>query len=129
MKDKETTVEEIKEVMSVFTKERDWEQFHSPKDVTIALSIEVSEVLEYFRFKQDAEIAEWMKDPKNKQDLQDELGDCIGFLAELARVTDIDLAKAFEEKMAKTRKKYPADVVKGKNHKYTYYEKNSTTLD
>lgn len=118
-----TTVADIDKAVKKFVDDRDWEQFHNPKDVALALSIEVAEVLEHFRWKTPEEVAEWLKNPENKQELADEIGDCAYFLFDLARVADIDLAKAFEDKMKKSDEKYPADIVRGKSHKYTYYQK------
>ncbi|MFT4297580.1 MAG: nucleotide pyrophosphohydrolase [Candidatus Woesearchaeota archaeon] len=123
MKDDSTTIEEIKQKLLNFINERDWDQYHIPKDVALALSIEVAEILEHFRFKTDDEIAEWIKDKNNKQELADEIADTGMFLIDLARVCDIDLAEAIESKMKKSALRYPADVVRGKPHKYTYYQK------
>lgn len=120
--DTTVSLQTIKDELAAFIAERDWEQFHKPKDVALALSIEVSEVLEHFRFKSDEEIAHLLNDSAYKQELQDELGDCLGFLVDLGRITGIDLTTAFHEKMKKNRLKYPAEQVKGKNHKYTYYQ-------
>jgi len=125
MNDNKTTIEEIKTDVKRFIDERDWEQFHNPKDVAIALSVEAAEVLEHFTFKSQEQVKEILADPKKKEAIQDELGDCIAYLTDLARVCDIDLAKAYEEKIKKTAKKYPIDLVKGKNNKYTDYKENS----
>ncbi len=124
MNDSTTTIAEIKKDIKDFVAVRDWEKFHTPKDVAVALSIEIGEVLEHFRWKSNEEIALWLKDPKNKEELADEIGDCVSFLVDLGRVTNIDLSHAFEQKLAKAGKKYPVDKVKGKHHKYTYYEEN-----
>jgi len=122
MNDKETTIDDLKRMMKEFIDERDWEQYHLPKDVAIALSIEASEILEHFRFKNDKEIEEFLRDDKNKEELGDELADTLMFLVDLARVCKIDLAEATERKLKKSAKKYPKDLVKGKSHKYTHYE-------
>jgi NTP pyrophosphatase (non-canonical NTP hydrolase) len=123
MKDDKTTINEIKKKVEEHIQERDWEQFHNPKDVAIALSIEAAEILEIFRWKTPEQMKELLSDPKIKEDLGDELADVLSFIVDLARVTDIDLAEAFERKMEKNNKKYPKELVKGKNHKYTYYQK------
>ncbi|MFT4303709.1 MAG: nucleotide pyrophosphohydrolase [Candidatus Woesearchaeota archaeon] len=121
--DKKTTVDDINNVVKKFVDDRDWEQFHNPKDVALALSIEVAEVLEHFRWKSPDEVKEWLTNPNNKKELADEIGDCVYFLFDLARVSNIDIAKAFEEKIEKSAEKYPIELVKGKHHKYTYYQK------
>jgi dCTP diphosphatase len=124
MNDKITTIEEIKEKITSFIQERDWEQYHLPKDVGIALSIEVGEILEHFRFKSDKMIEEWLKDPENKEQLADEIGDTGVFLIDLARICNIDFAEAINNKLKKSAIKYPKEIVKGKPHKYTHYENN-----
>ncbi|MFT4343146.1 MAG: nucleotide pyrophosphohydrolase [Candidatus Woesearchaeota archaeon] len=120
--DKNTTLYSLQKELQEFIDERDWDQFHKPKDVALALIIEVGEVLEHFRFKSDAEIKEWLNNPENNEKIGDELADCFGFLLDLARVTNVDIVSAFKKKMEKNRMKYPAEKVRGKNHKYTYYE-------
>lgn len=125
MKDKETTIEEMKVKIKEFIDERDWGQYHLPKDVAIAMTIEVAEILEHFRWKNDKEIEEFIKDPKNKEELGDELADTFMFLIDLSRVCNIDLAEAFERKLKKSSKKYPKELVKGKKEKYTHYEINN----
>jgi dCTP diphosphatase len=124
MNDNKTNIGEIKQKISEFINARDWEQYHIPKDVALALSIEVSEILEHFRFKTDENIKEWMNDPKNKEQLADEIADSGIFLIDLARICNIDLSKAIKNKLEKSAKKYPVDMVKGKPHKYTYYKNN-----
>ena len=122
MNDKETTIEEIKIKIKYFIDERDWEQFHNPKDVAIALTIEVAEILEHMRWKTKKELEEYLNKPKNKEEIGDELADTLMFLVDLARVCDIDLAEAFERKLKKVEKNYPKDLVRGKAHKYTHYQ-------
>jgi dCTP diphosphatase len=125
MNDNDTTIKEMRKRLKAFIDERDWDQFHKPKDIGLALIIEAAEILEHFRFKTDKEIEEFLNDSKNKEELGDELGDTLMFIIDLARVCNIDLAEAFERKLGKSAKKYPVDLVKGKSHKYTYYNKES----
>jgi len=104
-----------------FRDERDWKQFHSPKDLAINLSLEASEVLEHFLWKTKEEQEKHMK--KHKEDVADEMSDVFMTILILAHDNDIDLKKAFEKKLKKTEKKYPVSKVKGKNLKYTEYKK------
>lgn len=104
-----------------FTDERDWAQFHTPKDLGLALAIEVGEVLEHFRYKTDAAIAAALAEPDNRRELSHELADCLWLLLRLADVTGIDLPAALHEKLALAARRYPADLVRGRSDKYTAY--------
>ena len=117
------TIEELRKKAVEFSDKRDWKQFHNPKDTALALSIEVAEVLEHFRFKTNDEIKEYLKNPENKKEIGYELADVLHFILILAEETGIDITKAFYEKFDELEKKYPVEKRKGKPHKYTYYEK------
>lgn len=106
-----------------FIKERDWEQFHNPKDVAISLSLEASEVLEHFQWKTPEEIEAYLK--TNKDDIGDELADVLFNLLMLAHYLDIDIETAFDRKLEKNRKKYPVEKAKGSNSKYTKYQEEA----
>lgn len=102
-----------------FRDERDWAQFHNPKDMASALSIECSELQEIFLWKNNNEIEEYVKDTKNIEEISDELGDIFSFAIELADNLGIDIEKAVLNKMKKSRKKYPIEKAKGRATKYT----------
>lgn len=121
MTDADTTIGDVKAALREFARERDWEQFHNPKDLGVALSIEIGEILEHFRFRTNEEIAARLEDERFRQSLAHELADAASFIVRLADVTGIDLAAAIEEKMRVSAEKYPADTVRGKPHKYTHY--------
>lgn len=114
MKDNETKIEEIKTAAREFMKERDWAQFHTPKDLAIAVSVEAAEVLEHFRFRDEKELEGYLADDENKKELGYELADVLSFLVRLADVTGIDLAAAVEEKMEKNSKRYPVGAASGR---------------
>ena len=116
-----TTIDELKKKMIEFRDERDWKQFHHPKDLAIALSIETSEILEHFRFKTNEEIKEYLKNLDNKNKLGHEIADAMYFLFILANESEIDMVKAFNEKTEINKKKYPVEKCKGKPDKYTEY--------
>lgn len=97
-----------------FCADRDWSQFHDPKNLAISLQLESSEVLELFQWTKDNE----MKPGKN-QEMADELADVLYWLIMLANHYDIDLARALDEKMDKNEKKYPIEKAKGKSDKYS----------
>ena len=96
-----------------FQKERDWKQFHSPKNLAISLSLEASEILELFQWTKNNDLPQ---DKKKK--LEEEIADVYYYLLLLAHESGIDIKKAFENKMALNEKKYPVDKSKGKSNKY-----------
>lgn len=99
-----------------FRKERDWEQFHTPKDLAISLSLEAGEVLEHFQWKNPKEIEKHIKN--NKEEIGDELGDVFNYLLLMAHDFEIDLIEAAENKIKKSAKKYPVEKAKGNYTKY-----------
>jgi NTP pyrophosphatase (non-canonical NTP hydrolase) len=119
MEDK-ITIKEVKEFYRIFNKERDWEQFHNPKDLAIALSVEAGEIQEHFLWKTNDEINELLKNSIKKQEITDEIADVFAYLILLSDKLNIDLIKAFYEKMEKNHKKYPLEKSKGKHTKYNH---------
>jgi len=117
MNDKETTLQELKDIIQKFINERDWKQFHSPKNVSANLSIEASELLEHFVWSDSKESFQDVE--KHREDIEDEAADILYNILEFANVCNIDIAKALERKMEKNRKKYPIEKSKGKKLKYT----------
>lgn len=103
-----------------FVKDRDWEQFHTPKDVAISLSLEAAEVLEHFQWKSSEEIKAYLKTHKN--DIADELVDVLYWVLLMSHYFDVDLDEAFERKMTENEKKYPVEKARGKHTKYTAYQ-------
>lgn len=101
-----------------FRDERDWMQFHNPKDMAIAVSIEANELLELFLWKDSQEVEEFIKDKNNRQEVKEELADIFNFAIELADNLGIDIEEAMREKLAKNAKKYPVHKAKGKAEKY-----------
>jgi NTP pyrophosphatase (non-canonical NTP hydrolase) len=103
-----------------FRCERDWEQFHNPKDLAISLSIEAAELLEWFQWRSEEEIKQQLQSDKRVQ-LEDELADVAIYLSYLCHDLDIDLNKVVAAKMVKNAEKYPVEKVKGRNDKYNEY--------
>lgn len=121
MTDDQTTIARLKQAVLDFSRERDWEQFHHPKDLGVALACEVGELLEHFRYKTDDEIQQSLSAATEKQALAHELADCLWLLLRLGDVCGVDLSSALVEKLAEAAAKYPVELVKGKPHKYTAY--------
>lgn len=117
MADNKKTVTDIQSDIQSFVNERDWDQFHNPKDLAISLSLETAEVLEHFQWKNDAEIANHIDEKRS--DVADELADVFYYTLLLANKLDINLSEAFDLKMIKNHTKYPVEKAKGSNKKYT----------
>jgi NTP pyrophosphatase (non-canonical NTP hydrolase) len=100
-----------------FCDDRDWDQFHNPKDLSISLSLEAAEVLEHFQWKSAEEMARHAID--NKEAVGEELADVFYWLLLLANKLDVDLVQAFQAKMEKNAAKYPVEKAKGSHKKYT----------
>jgi len=103
-----------------FRDERDWAQFHTPKDLAAGLAIEAAELQEIFLWKKPEEIAETIASKKNE--LAAELADITWFLLLLSHELDIDLVAAVKSKLVHNADKYPADKVRGSSKKYNEYD-------
>lgn len=110
-------IEELTEKLIMFRKERDWEKFHSPKDLAISLSLEASEVLEHFQWKSEKEIEEYVK--THKDEIGEELADVFNWVLLMSHDFGIDIATASAKKISKNEAKYPVEKVKGRYTKYT----------
>lgn len=108
---------ELQETIRAFVDERDWDQFHNLKDLSISLSLEASEVLEHFQWKNSEEMDAHAV--SHKDDIGEELVDVLYFTLLLANKLDIDLSAAFKQKMQKNAEKYPVDRAKGNHKKHT----------
>ena len=111
-------LEKIKTTLRKFTEERDWEQFHNPKNLATALSVEASELLEIFQWSNDGGLNE-INDPKKREEIEKEIADIFNYLVKLVDILDIDLEKVALDKIKENAKKYPIETSKGKSVKYT----------
>jgi NTP pyrophosphatase (non-canonical NTP hydrolase) len=110
----------LRERLRAFVQERDWEQFHSPKNLAMAMIVEAAELVEHFQWmteQQSKDIA-----PEKLEQVSQELADTFIYLLRMADVLGIDLIAAAHVKMDLNAKKYPAEKVRGSNAKYTEYE-------
>ena len=103
-----------------FADERDWEQFHSPKNLSMALIAEAAELVEHFQWLSEAESRIIQGDKLEK--VKYELADIFIYLVRIADKLDVDLYEAAEQKMEINEEKYPSDKVKGQHKKYTDYD-------
>ena len=113
-------LETLRQRLRNFTAERDWDQFHSPKNLAMALIGEAGELVEHFQWLTEAESAGLAAEKLEEVKL--ELADILIYLVRLADKLDIDLVQAAERKMTLNERKYPADRVRGDARKYTAYQ-------
>ena len=110
----------LRELVRVFVNERDWDQFHTPKNLSAALSVEAAELLEHFQWLQHGRIEELGAD--KLEQVRHEMADVLVYLVRLADKLDVDLMAAVKDKMVLNRAKYPADKVRGDARKYHEYK-------
>jgi NTP pyrophosphatase (non-canonical NTP hydrolase) len=114
----------LRELVRSFVNERDWDQFHTPKNLSSALSVEAAELLEHFQWLQHGRPEELGAD--KLVEVRHEMADVLVYLVRLADKLDVDLMAAVEEKMVLNRAKYPADKVRGDARKYHEYKDADT---
>lgn len=119
MSDIQTTLQELKLTIRDFCEQRDWDQFHTAKDLSIGLVTEASELLEIFRFQTERQIEALLATPEEREKMADELADCLFFLLRFAGRFDFDIATCFQNKLQKNARKYPVDLAFGSNQKRT----------
>lgn len=110
---------EMMQQLLAFRDERDWKQFHTPKDQALSLALEAAEVLELFQWRNGEALDQHLD--THREALGDELADVLGWILLIAADQKIDLARAFEHKLKKNHMKYPVDRVKGSARKYSEY--------
>jgi len=120
MSDKEITIEYLKERIKKFVHDRDWSQFHNPKDLAMDISVEAAELQELFLWK-DFRAEDVKNNPELYRKVCEELSDVIISGMELANVLGIDLSQAIVQKLEKNNEKYPVEKSKGKADKYTEF--------
>jgi len=112
---------QLRDLVRGFVDERDWDQFHTPKNLSSALAVEAAELLEHFQWLQDGRAEELGAD--KLREVRHEMADVLVYLVRLADKLDVDLMAAVREKMVLNRAKYPADQVRGDARKYNEYKK------
>ena len=112
-------LEELRLKVSEFARQRDWDQFHSPKNLAMALIVEAAELVEQFQWLKQSESRELSGE--KKQAVEEELADILVYLVRIADQLDIDLLAAARRKIESNAAKYPVDKVRGSSKKYTEY--------
>ncbi len=113
-------LEELKARLREFAKDRDWDQFHAPKNLAMALSVEVAELVEHFQWLSEDQSKRL--DEKTKAEVADEIADVQVYLIRLADKLGVDILKSVDTKIKKNEAKYPAEKVRGSAKKYTEYK-------
>ena len=124
--DQTCPIAQLKDQIRHFVEERDWEQFHTPKDLAIGLSVEAAELLEHFRFQNEAEVEKKLADEASLKDIGHELADVLYFVLLMCDRFGLDAAATLEEKLAISAARYPIAQARGKNLKYTQLEREGT---
>lgn len=114
------SLNELKQKLQQFVDERDWTQFHSPKNLAMAMIVEAAELVEHFQWNTEAESRELTCE--KREQVGHELADTFVYLLRIAQVLDIDLIEVSNKKIALNALKYPTEKARGKNNKYTDYQ-------
>lgn len=114
-----SSFEDLQKMIRKFCDDRNWGQFHNPKDLAISLALESAEVLEHFQWMNDDEMKIYSKE--KKEAISEELADVFYWTLLISNKLDIDLVKSFEKKMVKNEAKYPIGKSKGSHKKYTEF--------
>lgn len=116
MKDTETSVGDLKIAVHKFIHERDWEKYHNPKDIAESICIEAAELLQLFQWIKPEDSIKFKIDPAKVKAIKGELADIVIYCLGLANALGIDLTETVLNKIELNKKKYPADLYKGKAH-------------
>ena len=117
--EKSSDLEVLRDLVREFVSERDWDQFHTPKNLATALAVEAAELLEHFQWLKTGAMDE-LPEAKREQ-VRHELADVLVYLIRLADKMDVNLHDAVIDKMKINREKYPAEKVRGDSRKYSEY--------
>jgi len=117
--DAATPIAELKKRILAFAREREWEQFHSPKNLSMALAAEAAELMEHFLWSTPEGSVEITNNPAKRPKIEEELADVIIYALEFANIAGLDVAAIIETKMNANARKYPVEKAKGRSDKYT----------
>jgi dCTP diphosphatase len=114
MDDRTTTVAELKDLVGRFVDERNWRQFHTPKNLAMSIAVEAAELMEHFQWLTAEESLAVAGDAGKRGAVGEELADVVCYALALSNSLGLNLADAVERKMAKNAQKYPADEIRGR---------------
>jgi NTP pyrophosphatase (non-canonical NTP hydrolase) len=114
MPDATTTLAALKEAMGRFVSERNWESFHSPKNLSMGAAVEAAELMEHFLWVDNEASREVIRDPQRLEQIADEMADVACYLLALSNTLGVDLSEAILAKLAKNASKYPVEKYRGR---------------
>ncbi len=117
--DETATLSELKALARSFCEERDWDQFHTPKELAIGIITEASELLEKFLFLDEAQASALFERADTRREIEDELADVLFFVLRFAQRFGIDLDNALANKTQANAERYPVEKARGRNVKYS----------
>lgn len=105
-------------LIKAFCEDREWDQFHSPKELAIGISTEAAELLDLFRFKSPEQMQAMFADNKIREKIEDEMADVLFMVLRMAQMNNVDIKQAVIHKLQKNERKYPIEKARGSNRKY-----------
>ena len=117
MTDETTTVAQLRQILAGFVAEREWEKYHDPKNLSMAIAIETAELMEHFQWVRSDELSELLADGARRQRIAEEIADVVCFVLALVNVLDLDLSSTVRAKIAKNAVKYPVERFRGRYFK------------
>src|SRR5262249_53584303 len=114
MSDSQTTVHDLREAIRHFVEERDWRQFHDPKNLAMSIAIESAELMEHFQWVRSEDLTAVAVDEATRAEIREELADILCYALSFANALDIDVSQAVREKLVKNALKYPAERYRGR---------------
>lgn len=112
--DQQITVGALRTAVGKFVADRDWNQYHSPKNLAMSIAIEAAEIMEHFQWFSTDEAAARMRDPEYKAEVADELADVLIYCLSFANSSDIDVSQAILKKLARNEVRFPVESVRGR---------------
>jgi dCTP diphosphatase len=119
----EDSFSQINELIRHFSELRDWDQFHTPKNLILAATSEMGELAEVLQWKSDDEVIEYLSSQSGKDRISEEIADVAIYLIRLCQKSDIDFIEAIRSKLSINESRYPAEKSKGKSKKYNELDK------
>lgn len=114
MSDTETTVAQLRQIVEAFVAERDWHQFHTPKNLAMAMAIEAAELMEHFQWLTPEQSRSLADDPDKLREVGEEVADVLCYILAMANELGLDVSTTMRDKMVKNIRKYPAPEYRGR---------------
>lgn len=119
MRDKHATIKKLKNEIDKFVKNRNWEQYHTPKNLSMCIAVEVAELMENFQWESSDDSFRLLENLKKRKKIEEELADIAIYVIDFCSLYGIDLTRIIMNKLVKNNKKYPVRLSRGKVYKYS----------